>query len=105
MATKNFNVNSLGYSQVVLVSDCTEVTVGEDNQAGTTDYYVSGTGNDSDKITKPAGSQKTFKGNFRAGQTAGWVKTVTGSVTFSQEENGGLVANSNSTTILNFTSR
>lgn len=89
--TAQLNVNSSTYTAVVTAtSDSRRVTVYEDDQAGTTDYYVSSSGSDSDKVTKPAGSKKDFLGSkpFGYGTTVGYVKTQTGSVTFSIEEEG-----------------
>jgi hypothetical protein len=62
----------------------------EDAQAGTTDYYVSGIGADSDKVTKPAGSKVEFENPtcFAVGATVGYIKTASGSVDFASEETG-----------------
>lgn len=86
--TKTFNVDSSAYSQVVVTSVCKTVEVFEDDQAGSTDYYLSGSGDDSDRITKPAGTVLTFRSSmfFQPGQVIGWIKTAEGSVYFAQFE-------------------
>lgn len=91
-ATRTFNVNSSTYTAVTVQGPgpCGTITVYEDDQAGTTDYYVSRTGQDSDKVTKPAGSKKEFKANhlYYINDVVGYIKTASGSVTFAQEEEG-----------------
>lgn len=91
MATKTVNVSSSAYTAITTTVVCREVTVFEDNQAGTTDYYTSDTGSDSDKVTRPAGTKRTWSSGplpFSIGKTVGYVKTAGGSVNFAQEESG-----------------
>lgn len=86
--TRTFNVNSSTYTAVTVQTVCRKVTVYEDAQAGTTDYYLSGAGGDSDRVQKPAGSKKEFESTrpLQPNEILGYIKTVSGSVSFAQEE-------------------
>lgn len=90
--TAQLNVNSSTYTAVPIGSVCRRITVYEDNQAGTTDYYVSATGSDSDRITKPAGTKKDFLADDHwipnVSSAPGYLKTQAGSVTFAVENEG-----------------
>lgn len=88
--TRTFNVNSSTYTAVTVQTVCSECETGEDAQASTTDYYISATGSDSDRVTYPAGKKKKFTRPlgkfFYPGDTPGYIKTAAGSLTFTQEE-------------------
>jgi hypothetical protein len=88
--TAQLNVNSSTYTAVTVATVCKRVTVYEDNQAGTTDYYVSNSGVDANKVTKPAGTKKEFVSSvyWIPNDIPGYIKTASGSVTFAQEEEG-----------------
>lgn len=87
MAVKTFNVNSISYTPVITNSWCAKIEIYENNQAGTTDYLVSDSGSDGTAITRPAGSKLTIYRVCPPNQTVIYVKSVTGSVVFAQEEN------------------
>lgn len=88
--TAQLNVNSSTYTAITAGSVCKRVTIYEDNQAGTTDYYISGTGSDSDRTTKPAGTKRDFLSSsyWNVNDVCGYIKTQAGSVTFAKEEEG-----------------
>lgn len=88
--TAQLNVNSSTYTAIpVTTSDCKRVIIYEDDQAGTTDYYISATGSDSDRVTKPAGAKKEFaSSSFYNIGTISYIKSAVGSVTFCKEEEG-----------------
>lgn len=88
--TAQLNLNSSTYTAITAGSVCKRVTIYEDNQAGTTDYYISGTGVDGDRTTKPAGTKRDFLSSsyWNVGDICGYGKTQTGSVTFAKEEEG-----------------
>jgi hypothetical protein len=83
------NVASNAWTAITPQGQCSRVTVYETNQAGTTDYYISGTASDTDKTTKPAGSQfimdapkhKPYGFTYQEGPLF-YIKVVGGSVTF-----------------------
>lgn len=89
-ATKNFTIDSTAYVEITAASVCRQIDVCEDNQAGTTDVYLSGTGADADKVTKPAGSVLHFDRTpqfYQPGDSVAFIKAATaGTVTFAQEE-------------------
>jgi hypothetical protein len=88
----SFNVNSAGYTAVVIKTVCKSIEVGEDDQAGTTDFYISATGQDGDRVTYAAGKKKKIlapggnNGFFYPGDKPVWIKLASGSVNFTQEE-------------------
>jgi hypothetical protein len=88
--TRTFNVDSSTYTGVTVQGVCKRVIICEDGQIGTAGYYLSGTGSDSDRVLKPAGSKKEFTSSnyFLPGDIPGYIKAATGSMTFSQEEEG-----------------
>jgi hypothetical protein len=87
--TKTFTVDNAGSPEPIQVqSYCRQVTIYENNQAGTTDYIVHVPSAVSAGVTKPAGSKAIISDGTRysPGDTIGYVETVSGSVTFAQEE-------------------
>lgn len=89
-ATKNFTIDDSAYVEITAASVCRQIDVYEDNQAGTTDVYYSGSGDDADKVTKPAGSMLHFDRTpqfYQPGDSVGFIKAKSaGTVTFAQEE-------------------
>lgn len=90
--TKTFTVDNAGNPEPIIVqSYCRKVTVYENNQAGTTDYILHIPQMASVGVTKPAGSKAEIEPEselrYSPGQTIGYIETVTGSVSFAQEEN------------------
>jgi hypothetical protein len=89
-ATFTFTVDAVGDPEAVVAqSDCMEITVYENDQAGTADYLVRVPFKASPAVTKPAGTKYIFRkggSGFSKGSVAGYVEMVTGSVTFAQEE-------------------
>lgn len=87
--TKTFTVDAAGDPEPIIVqSYCMKVVIYENNQAGTTDYILHAPLMTSTGVTKPAGSKAEVSRGYRyePGQIAGYVETVSGSVTFAQEE-------------------
>lgn len=87
--TKTFTVDNAGNPEPVTVQTyCRQVTIYENNQAGTTDYIVHIPFAASSGVTKPAGSKMIIADGhlYSPGDTVGYVETVSGSVTFAQEE-------------------
>jgi hypothetical protein len=89
--TRTFSVNSSTYTAVTMQTVCGKLEVGEDAQTGTSDWYFSNTGSDSDKVTRPAGQRMVLENpmSFRPSQVVGYIKTASGSQTFSQVESEG----------------
>lgn len=87
--TKTFTVDNAGNPEPITVqSYCMKVVVYENDQAGTTDFILHVPLMASSGVTKPAGSKAEISRGYRyePGDIAGYVETVTGSVTFAQEE-------------------
>jgi hypothetical protein len=87
--TKTFTVDNAGDPEPIIVGSYPmKVVVYENNQAGTTDYILHVPYMTSAGVTKPAGSKAEISRGLRyePGQIAGYIETVTGSVTFAQEE-------------------
>ncbi len=89
--TSTFSVDNVGNPEPVTAQGpCRKIIVREQGAAGTTDYFVRQPTNTSAQVRKVAGESTLFEaapGNlFQTGQIVGYVETVTGSVTFSQEE-------------------
>lgn len=89
--TRTFTVNSSTYTAIAVQTVCQKIEVGEDAQTGTSDWYLSSTGVDGDKVTRPAGQRLLLerKNGFRVGEVVGYIKTSSGSQTFSQVESEG----------------
>lgn len=87
--TKTFTVDNAGNPEPIQVqSYCRSVTIYENNQAGTTDYILHIPAMGSSGVTKPAGSKAVISrdAQWYPGDIVGYVETVSGSVTFAQEE-------------------
>jgi hypothetical protein len=87
--TKTFTVDAAGNPEPITVqSYCMKVVIYEDAQAGTTDYILHVPAMASSGVTKPAGSKAEISRGERyvPGDIVGYVETVSGSVTFAQEE-------------------
>lgn len=89
--TKTFTVDNAGNPEpIIVLSYCHKVTVYENNQAGTTDYILHIPAMSSVGVTKPAGSKAEIvpesEQRYSPGQTVAYIETITGSVTFAQEE-------------------
>ena len=89
--TKTMTVADSGLgTPVVAVTDCKRITVGEDPSVvgwPTTDYQVYKPDYNSTPRQIPIGQTYTFEGpRYWAGQTVGYIKAVTGSTTFYQDE-------------------
>ncbi len=89
--TYTFTVDNLGSPEAITAqSVCYRVTIYEDAQAGTTDYKVRRPSAASAAVTRPAGAKTVFEAPagkfFQPGDVIGYAETVTGAVTFAQEE-------------------
>ncbi len=89
--TYTFSVDNVGNPEpVVAQGPYRKIVVREQGAAATTDYFLRQPYNTSPLVRKVAGESTLFdagEGNrFQAGQTIGYLETVTGTVTFSQEE-------------------
>lgn len=87
--TKTFTVDNAGDPEPITVqSYCMKVVVYENAQAGTTDFILRVPFIDSPGVTKPAGSKAEISRGERyvPGDIVGYIETVSGSVTFAQEE-------------------
>ena len=89
--TFTFTVDNVGSPEPVTVqTPCRRVIIREQGAAATTDYFVRQPTSTSAQVRKVGGESTLFEatpGNlFQTGQVIGYVETVTGSVTFSQEE-------------------
>lgn len=86
--TRTFSVNSSTYTAVTVQTVCGRIEFGEDAQTGTSDWYFSATGADSDKVTRPAGQRMVLESakKYSPNDVVGYIKTASGSQTFSQVE-------------------
>jgi len=87
--TYTFDVDNSGTPEsIVTQSFCNRIIIYENDQNGTTDYVLRYPSSSSPAITRPAGSKTeiTLNGKTQAGNTVGFIATVTGTVTFAQEE-------------------
>ena len=93
MITHTFAVDTTAQQPITAQGMSAEIEIYENDQAGTGDYFVYAPYSSSDAVTRPAGSKTTFRPNgpgrshFVTGQIVGYVKMVSGSVTFVQVEN------------------
>lgn len=88
MATYTFTADAIGADEAVVTqSDCDEVWIWENALAATQQYTVREGSASSPAITHAAGTMHQFTGGpFSKGVTVGFVATLSGSVTFAQEE-------------------
>lgn len=89
--TYTFSVDNVGNPEPVTAQGpCRKIIVREQGAAATTDYFVRQPTNTSPQVRKVSGESTLFdtgEGNlFQTGQIVGYVETVSGTVTFSQEE-------------------
>ncbi len=89
--TFTFTVDNVGNPEPVTAQGpCRKIIVREQGAAGTTDYFVRQPTSTSPQVRKVAGESTLFdagQGNlFQTGQIVGYLETVSGTVTFSQEE-------------------
>ena len=91
--TQTITVNNSGYTAVTVQSPATKnIRIGEDPGVGgypTTDFYIAKPTNAATPIRVTAGNSYVFftvGGLFVQGQIVGYVKTVSGSTTFDQDE-------------------
>lgn len=81
----------MGDPEPIIISvSCAIVVIYENGQVATTDYRVMAPNSASPAVLRPAGAKTEFRAPwgsmFREGQTIGYVETVSGTVTFAQEE-------------------
>jgi hypothetical protein len=82
-----FAVDAVGADEPVIAqSNCDEIEIFEQGQAGTANYTVREHSTAASAIEVPAGAKYTFKGDFRKGQTVGHVALASGSANFAQKE-------------------
>jgi hypothetical protein len=81
------------YEQIVVQSPfgCRKVIIYENAQAGTTDYRVKAPTSSDAAVTRPAGAKTELLPtngalSFSNGEVVGHVQTVSGTITFAQEE-------------------
>ena len=89
--TSSFTANTVAFTAVTCLSACRSVSINEDLGVGgwpTTDLLVAKYNTDTPKRIS-AGSGYVFDTtptSFHAGEVAGYVKTVSGSTTITQDE-------------------
>lgn len=94
MKTKTFSVTNAAFVAVTAQTITKEITIQEDASVvgfPTTNYKVAKPTSGDTPLEKIAGSRYVFrKGTYpyRAGDIAGYVKTLTGTTTFYQDETG-----------------
>jgi hypothetical protein len=91
MKTKTFTVDNAGDPDaVVAATNCREILIYENAQAGTTDYDVYAPTKTDTPVRRPAGAKTSFVAHgtsWSAGATVGYVAAVTaGTYSFAQEE-------------------
>lgn len=97
-ATNQFTVSATAPTAVIVQSDCMQVRIAENRGVSgypTSDFLISKPLSTSPQVRVQAGAQYTFVSNrrpmvspsgFRAGQTVGYVRMVSGTTTFDQDE-------------------
>jgi len=94
VTTKTITVTDAAWVAVTATTDTRRISVQEDPSVAnwpTTDYLVAKPLSSSVQIRKLAGAKYVFeRGEYmhRAGSVAGYVKTVSGTTTFAQDESG-----------------
>jgi hypothetical protein len=89
VTTDTFAVDNIGDPEPVIVqSNCTEVTIGEDGDSPTLAWKLRRPDKTSNPRTFPPGERKTLRGVFTKGDTVAWVETVGGAGTFFRDEGG-----------------
>lgn len=89
--TQTFSVGSSSYVAVVAVTSCRNITVGEDRSAGafpTADFYVAkpSSGNTPRQVVSGGTYSFMSQSMFQPGDIVGYVKLVSSSSTFFQDE-------------------
>src|SRR4029077_18176581 len=84
--TNSFSVGPAAFVAVTAKSQCRYILVFEDGQAGTTAIKLKAPTTEDVVVTHPAGQKITLAGNFQPGNTAGWIETVSGTITVDAEE-------------------
>lgn len=85
-----FTIDSITLVAITAQSECFQVEVFEDNQAGTSDYILRLPAQTDSAVTRPAGSKTMIpaarRGRFQQGDIVGYTKTASGTWTMSQLE-------------------
>lgn len=86
MTTGSMTVDT-GGEWLVVLSICSSILISENAQLGTAEWIIQAPKNTSPAVTIPAGAARTLtQGRFLPGDKVAFLSAVTGSMTFTWEE-------------------
>lgn len=88
--SKTFVVDNITLVAITAQTECAQIEIFENNQAGTSDYIIRLPAQTDDAVTRPAGSKTMIpalrRGRYLVGDIAGYTITTAGTWTMCQLE-------------------